>query len=321
MIDMTGQAGLGIQFQDGDRVIIGPEEAKEILIGHAFVGQRPIHHGNMRAHSLDMQHGRFWSGSQIVFAQLPDGQQILVNGYHRMNAVIDCGELVEFQVLVERVKDHDGVRALYCSIDTNLRKRTDGEIVRAAGIADELNVRHYVMTAALGAVTFIASGLRAEKLADQPAEVVTAFGRKEYVADWADEIRTYADIVANVTTQTLRRRLMTHSVMAVALVTLRYQPERAHLFWTTVAADDGLRKGDPRKTLIETLVGGGHRGSPRIGLIYAAKAWNAWCEGKNLHILRAGDASVCDPIGTPYATPKKRKKQSEQSDYADHADD
>ena len=52
-----------------------------------------------------------------------------------------------------------------------------------------------------------------------------------------------------------------------------------------------------------------------------AKAWNAWCEGKNLHILRAGDASVCDPIGTPYATPKKRKKQSEQSDYADHADD
>jgi hypothetical protein len=316
LIDLTQLGTANLHFYDGLRVIIDPECARQILDECSFAGRRPINPATRRAHRLDMQRRRFRAGSQLAFAQLPNSKQILVNGYHRLNAVIDSGALVEFQVLVERVKNHEEVRDLYCSIDTSLRMRTDADVVRAAGTAEKLNVRHGVMTAALGAVTIIASGLRMRPPKDRPDEVVTAYGRKDHAVEWANEIRVYGDIVAKATSQKLRSRLLTQAIMAVALVTLRYAPGKARHFWTSVAENDGLRKGNPKKALVKALLESTHRGRPHAGLIYAAQAWNAWFEGRDLHRLRAYETSKCEPLGTPYAAAadKKTVKQSKRSD-------
>jgi hypothetical protein len=231
---------------------------------------------------------------------------ILVNGYHRLHAVIDSEAIIEFQVMIEPVADMDEVRNLYCSIDTNIRKRSDSEIGQAAGLSEEIGVRSGVITNALAAVATIAGGLRVLKLIDRPADVVTAYGRKDAVKGWATELQVYAEIMDKASSK-MKTRMVTQGIMSIALVTLRHQPEKAIEFWTAVAEDDGLRKGDPRKTLHNLLIEGIHRGHVDAGLKYASVAWNAWMQGRKLEILRIYDKTECQPLGTPFEAAPKRK--------------
>jgi hypothetical protein len=300
-------------ISDGARILIDAPLAQDILTQHAFAGQRVLDISNLRAHSLDMQRGRFWPGSQVVFARLPGGKMILVDGYHRLHAVQASETIAEFQVRVEPVADMDAVRDLYCSIDTNLRKRSDAEISRAAGLSDETGVKQRIITAALGAVTAITCGMRILKSVDRPAEVVTAYGRKDAVREWVAELMIYSNILAKAS-QTIKSRMLSQGMMAMALVTLRYQPKTAVKFWTGVAEDDGLRKGDPRKALIKALTEGSHRGRVEAGLLYASVAWNAWVQNRRLQILRINSKTKCQPLGTPFASPDTRN--DEQDDAA-----
>jgi hypothetical protein len=295
----TRQDVVGLRIYDGARVVIGPEDARKILMDCAFAGQRTINPGNMRAHTLDMQRGLFRPGSQIVFAQMPDDSLILVNGYHRLHAVVEADTVVEFQIMIEPVADHEGVRDLYCSLDTNILKRSDSQISRAADLGAGIGVKQNIAARALGAVAIIASGLRVLKIVDRPADVVTAYGRKDAVKEWAAELRIYADIMGKAT-KAMKLRLHTQSMMAIALVTLRYQPAEAIEFWTGVAENDGLRKGDPRKALVGVLLEGTHRRRPESGMLHASVAWNAWIEGRPLRILRIYAKTRCRPIGTPF---------------------
>lgn len=306
MLQKTQPDVAGLVIRDGARLSIGPEEARSILETCVFTGQRPTDPANLRAHAMDMQRGLFRAGSQIIFARLPDNNLILVNGYHRLNAVIEADTVMEFQVMIEPVANHDEVRNLYCSIDTNMRKRSDPEISRAAGLSEEIGVRQSLVSAALNAVAIIASGLRVLRLVDRPAEVLTAYGRKDAVKEWAAELRVYSEVTQGAT-KTLRAKLINQGIMAIALVTLRYQPDKAIDFWTGVAENDGLRIGDARKALVTALVEGSHRGQQEAGLLYVSVAWNAWFTNRQLSILRLYDTSLCQPMGTPFAPPAKRK--------------
>ena len=92
-------------------------------------------------------------------------------------------------------------------------------------------------------------------------------------------------------------------VMAVALYTLRHQPARAHEFWHGVAGNDGLRKGDPRAALIADLLFNRtlNVGSHRQKVQQPALAWNAFCEGRDLKIIKCIDGAALTLWGTPLA--------------------
>lgn len=307
VLDLTKVTIDGQELHDGMRLLISPYEAHHILEEFTFTEQRSLDAANLRAHILDMKRDRFWSGSQIVFAQLPDNKLYLVDGYHRIYAVIQSGIPIEFQVRIERVANYEKLRDLYCSIDTNLRKRSDAQIARAAGISDALDVPQTVITAALGAVTVIACGLQALPPHKRPAEVVTAYGRKDAVAQWVDEIRAYADIISVASTK-LKSRLLVQGVMGPALATLRHQPKKARAFWGGVAENDGLRKGDPRRTLVIALLERSVQGKWGGGLIFAPQAWNAWFEGRQLPAIKSYVASKPYLLGTPFTAEDKKSR-------------
>jgi hypothetical protein len=69
-----------------------------------------------------------------------------------------------------------------------------------------------------------------------------------------------------------------------------------------VAENDGLRKNDPRATLINDIltrmIG---TGSIRQKVQQPAVAWNAFCEGRDLKIIKCLDGAKLTLWGTPLA--------------------
>jgi len=75
-------------------------------------------------------------------------------------------------------------------------------------------------------------------------------------------------------------------VVAVALMTLMYQPERAEQFWQGLAMDDGLSRNDPRKALLEKLRSQEGAHSVPAQLHAVAAGWNAFYEGRKLKAIQ-----------------------------------
>ena len=108
----------------------------------------------------------------------------------------------------------------------------------------------------------------------------------------------------------LKHSLYRSSTQAVGLVTCKYGPKNLGLeivdgFWRGTALDDGLKKGDPRKTLLKHLqyhVLGSHiteiptkqRVSYRYATLWVSQCWNAWAEGRKLP-----DNMIVDDTGQP----------------------
>jgi len=88
-------------------------------------------------------------------------------------------------------------------------------------------------------------------------------------------------------------------VVAVAVITLRYQQELARTFWGQVASQDQLVRDAPEQRLYEITTGSRRVRStdwPR----YASACWNAAYDGRTLANLKASDSRM--PLvlrGTP----------------------
>jgi hypothetical protein len=93
--------------------------------------------------------------------------------------------------------------------------------------------------------------------------------------------------------------------MAVALVVLKHQPAKAVEFWSGVVADDGLHRGDPRKAMLHVFNDADFVKKLGAGMIYVSHCWDAFYQGKSLSYPKVTAASLCQPLGTPFA-PSKR---------------
>lgn len=90
---------------------------------------------------------------------------------------------------------------------------------------------------------------------------------------------------------------------AAAMVTLKYQQEKATGFWSGMAADDGLRKGDPRKSALQYLlrhgIGSGGNSLAWAGIAGVSLCWNAWFRDETLIQVKAASVSEIVLLGTP----------------------
>ena len=99
-----------------------------------------------------------------------------------------------------------------------------------------------------------------------------------------------------------RNLLVRASVLSIALVTYRFQPEMAHDFWPRLARDSGLIEGDPAHTLLRWLreTPARHYDNGSYAR-HVAAAWNAAYEGRQLFRLLARQPT--QPLlvaGTPH---------------------
>ena len=74
--------------------------------------------------------------------------------------------------------------------------------------------------------------------------------------------------------------LRSAAVIAVGMRTFKESPDKAGEFWSQVAFDDGLKIGDPRKTLIGWLQANPARGTNAAARSrVVAHAWNIFLAG------------------------------------------
>ena len=72
-----------------------------------------------------------------------------------------------------------------------------------------------------------------------------------------------------------------------------------------IARQDGMAKGDPRDTFVKDLRNRGTKNgsggrAARIAVQAVTIAWNAFCEKRELTVIRCVDSAILRVWGTPY---------------------
>lgn len=118
-------------------------------------------------------------------------------------------------------------------------------------------------------------------------------------------------IVLKGTTQhPAKKQLCRAAVASVAFVTLHHCGGKAEEFWSGVANDDGLKRGDPRKALLKELLKGEANRLPRHARsIIPATAWNAWHRGDEIAFIRVSTSSRLRIRGTPHYVGKAKAEE------------
>lgn len=292
------------QIRHGD-MYIGPELAKWILSNcfyHAQESRMKSGRISILRHVVRLRRGRWLDGSQISFAKMSGGRLILVNGYHRMSAIMEFGDAAKFNVQLIDVKDGDELDSLYSLFDRakDSRTRTKEQGSNALHFDERMEISKTLSKAIGSAVLLIKNDYRPIKFSDR--EKMVEYDSIEDMLDlamaWKREAQTFDEILRAAKT-TLKRKLLAGTVLAVALTTLKYQHLRAGIFWGCVAANDGLRKNMPEHTLVDWLLSSRMEGNNAEGFIAVSLAWNAFYYNKPIGTLRVGAAKGLRIAGTP----------------------
>lgn len=285
-------------------VFVTPYQATSWLTHDNYEKQRPLRTSHVEYLSNEIKKGRLIAGTPIHFAS--DGnRRYLVNGQHTLAAIAHAkmGQLLT--VMLTRVSSAQEIAELYFRHDNHL-SRTISDAFRALDLVDKIDLT-LTEQQWLGSAFYLISegfcgkgGAKTRVSRDDLAQGVIRL---------AKPARRYFDALSGCRSA-LMKALTRRASVAVGVVTMHYCLDIAPDFWREVAHDDGLKIGDPKKTLSDFLVETGASGGGIIGRRSAsspyhcraiATAWNAFYQGKPLKLIKVFDESAeIKILGTPY---------------------
>lgn len=291
----------------GGLVKMAPGTAKRILDELNFPGQRPINSSRVYGKKLAIITGNWMGSFPVDFAVLPDGRIWLLDGQHRLTAISEQDVPTSITLRLIEVDSEKEAKKLYAGYDLTESVRTTRQIIDAVGIAKEIGISERLAKTLYEAAPILLNNmepLTGSANVQQHPEIFAKQKRLEAIPEWAKEAKEFEALVSPAT-PALKAKIKTSGPLSVALYTLRHQPARAREFWAGLAKNDGLRRGDPRATLIQDyLTRSVGSGSNRQRVQQTTLAWNAFCEGRDLKIIKCiEDAQI-----VIWGTPVKAKK-------------
>jgi hypothetical protein len=287
-------------------VKVAPGIARRILDELNFPEQRRVDSSRIYSHGDNIRRGDWMEGHPITLVLLPDGRIWLVDGQHRLHAIASQDQAIAVTVRIVPMESEKEARFFYAGFDQKNSVRTDRQILDAVDITGETGLRSATTTHLFRAAPLLLNGLEPIAAAVARAtdsDVFLQANKLAIVREWSAEAKAFEKVLDRATIKGLRLKLCGSGVMAVALYTLRHQPKKAQDFWHGLAGNDGLRKGDPRATLLADLMFNRalNVGSHRQKVQQPAAAWNAFCEGRDLKIIKCIDGAALTLWGTPLA--------------------
>jgi hypothetical protein len=281
-------------------MVVYPSQAFRWVLHHRYPRQRALRDSFVAQLKAAIRAGTFKPGT-VEFHCLPDGQEYLTDGQHRLTAIAEAGVPVEMVVLRRWVPTMAEVDAAYAATDRG-RMRTYADVYRAQDLAAEFDLTAQDTTYLGVAVVHILADFApvgARPLVMDNARRVAAM-REWQVPARALCLRTYQGIPGG-----WRRRLLRSVPFAIALVTMRYQDIIAQGFWGSVARQEHLRLGYPEHTLAQLLGETTVRrfgGKDHVLARTIAAMWNAAFEGRQWpRIVPPKDPTrPIRLLGTPY---------------------
>jgi len=277
---------------------LSPLEMNRVLLNCGYEHQRSVSERHMLVLADLMKRGRWQPKSQIDFAVL-NGRYILINGYHRGYAQVRSGKTIVWSIALHPCKTEADLRSLYYAFDTNLRARNSRDILKAAEFGDITGVTGEIADALYRAVPYLASKFAIDPrlknfLIDKQVDQRLAFA-----AEYAKAANRLAAAIEGMP-GSRRPKFKSGAVVAVAVATFRYQSETAWEFWSGVAHNDGLKRGDPRLALCNDFMTRKTNSARSDAFAPAIIAWNAFFNERSLQIIKVMDTFVPMIEGTPF---------------------
>lgn len=281
------------------RAVIGPDLADRILSEMNYVRQRSIKPFRLHRHKTTIERGQWDPDNAIRFARFGK-QLILVDGQHRLRAVVETASARQFIIVISDALTWDDVHKMYSRIDVD-GNRSVADVLGASDPTNGRDVAFEMRRAGYRAMDTLANDFPHRRLKVGEAELVTKEDRVNCMAFWLDELEDYDGIVRHGQSH-LRVALRRAGVVAVALATLKHQHDKAVLFWKAVAENKLLRPGDPEQALVNFLLTSRLDDAHHVGERYTAQAWNAWFQGRRLDKIRKApnDDRPIKIAGTPF---------------------
>lgn len=282
-------------FHEG-RLTVTPDLAQRILENQNYAGQRRVRPDHVKSLAATMRRNAFLPGSQIAFARL-GGAYHLVNGQHRLRAVLESGVSIEVQLLVVDVERPEDIARVYFSFDRNSTVRSDQDVLSAVN-PDEGLLTNTTRRGVWQAVPIIANGFSRPHYSSDEKRRDDDY-RLGLCEQWWQYAARYETIL-NPAPSAVRKRMVSAQPMSVALVLLRWQPDMAAKFFGGIAMDDGLKRNDPRKALLIDIVQRPWSRQSMDGCLSVAYAWNAYFAGRDLSQIKIVSNARFRLDGTPF---------------------
>jgi hypothetical protein len=274
-----------------------PDEALSVVSNYNYANQRPHSKSHTLVLAEAMRRGEFREFTSIDFAVL-DGVPHLINGQHTLRAVVSAKKPIWLSIHFHKVDSSRDIEALYSKYDIG-RTRSLRDAMGVIG--EELGFTVKERDALAVAVGWINLGFRMYSGKDDPVRIFEAKDfelKKSLMRDWAVEASRFFGCIK--TAPGFNKALYFRgAVLAVALITLRYNEEKAVEFWSGSALDDGLRNGDPRKALINWLRNNPVGKAPHMQHRAVMACWNSWFKEKSLTKVYPDAGSSLTILGSP----------------------
>ena len=255
--------------------------AKEILSSN-FNRNRNISTRNVKVYADRIQAGTFANGSELIFAKLGE-ETILVDGQHRLMALAETRNSVDFTFKTYKVNTKEQLLDLYSTIDIGFG-RTVGHSVKAHDLSGKLGLTTSQSNVLAGACRVILSKFNDNERRFKPEFLPII----EEALTWGGEARQYFSAVAGAPIY-LKSSLRRGIIVAIALHMFRDIPSKATEFWDAVATGQGNRTAATRK-LHEALASAAMNEKNRVGDQAIARlvssAWHSFYLGSAVQALR-----------------------------------
>lgn len=277
---------------------VTPEMATKLLSSCQYEHQRKLRPKLVARYARDMQAGNWMPGGVIELCEHKD-DLYLINGQHRLHAVVESGKDQCFLMKTDRVFTLKDVAHRYYTIDTG-GMRSFHELVNSLELKDKTGMSAATINRVRAAARFIAGGFD-----DADPEFYRAILSPDeglrLVQYWEEPAIEFYDTISG-RNQALYNRMKNAAVLSVALVTFKYQCSFARKFWGNVAENDGLKVGQPERACVEFLY---ENTLSKKGMnVYArrvANCWSAFFENRVISRTQVKDPdSNINIAGTPF---------------------
>lgn len=284
--------------------VVDPEYAKFLRRTANFALQRPMSESNTLRLEAEMKAGRFVPGTPIYFGVLPDKSLLALNGNHTLDAIVRSERPIELTLIFQDIETVADAAAIYSRFDLH-KRRSWRDSLRAYDKESMLGDSTAWTAAFSAALGFLFEKFRVARN-DNERELarIQAIQSRDVRVHAMEDAYAAADqyvkaVGEHATDPKLYRRA---SVMGVAIEIFRYQAAQGAKFFSSLAADDGLRQGDPQRALLRYLREHGAAGAvAREAQARAvALAWNAFFTNRKLEIVKPGAMGEFRIEGTPW---------------------
>lgn len=280
--------------------VITPETATAWLEAFSYQHQRSLRSNWAEFLAEEMRRGNFRQRTTVEIIHF-GGQQHLIDGQHRLWAVVLSGTPQTFTVVESRAKTAEEVAWAYGNTDIGLR-RTGNDLYSALGLTQTFGLTKTDVGNLSAAISFMASGCirymngNAKLHRD---DIVKRMGV------YAPYMRQYVELITECD-QNIRSAATRGSTLAIVLLSLRFSSPRAIQrddpsvleFWKGVVFDDGIQIGDPRKLanrhLLSTTVSSASRNADsRVTVAYSSRfivnTFNAFMQRREIKQTKVFD--------------------------------